>query len=243
MYGLPVTVLRLTNTYGPRMRVKGRAADVPRVLAPAARSRARSSRSTETGASGATSTTWTTPCGVPPRRDARRGERGRSTTSASEADEPRANSPSCSSTSIAAGTLGVDSVPGRSQGDRHRRLLGGLLGRSSGSSGGTGSRRSRMGSRGRSTTTASTARAYWDDDVSVPFLDLARGTASIARSSTPRSPRPRQWPLRPRRRASSASRRRSPSYCGVAHAVGVAVGNGRDHDRAASGRGRRRATR
>ena len=40
VYGIRVAVLRLTNTYGPRMRVQRRAADVPRHLAAGSRSTA-----------------------------------------------------------------------------------------------------------------------------------------------------------------------------------------------------------
>ena len=78
--------------------------------------------------------------------------------------------------------------------------------------------------------------------VRVPYLDLTRETAALRDELGRRDrARARQRPLHPLARRSSASRQRSPTTCGAAHAVGVASGT--DAITIALLRGRRRARR
>ena len=89
---------------------------------------------------------------------------GRSSTSAARRRSPCASSPSCWSSSTAAAAPQLDPVPGRPQGDRHRRLLRGLLARSSASS--AGDRRCRSATASRRTLAfyrEHGATHYWDE--------------------------------------------------------------------------------
>ena len=122
--GCRVSVLRLTNTYGPRMRVKDARQTFLGIWIRLAARRARSSTSSATGRSGATSPTSTTPCArsclaAASTRRVGRGLQPRRR----EVRQPARARRAASSAGRGAAAYRLVPFPRRPQGDRHRRLL------------------------------------------------------------------------------------------------------------------------
>ena len=123
VYGIRACALRLTNTYGPRMRVKDARQTFLGHLDPAACWRASRSRS-GAASSCATSTTWTTPWRRLLLAAAAEEANGQVFNLGGErGDQPGGRWPRCWSRSTAAASIAGPRLPGRPQADRHRRLL------------------------------------------------------------------------------------------------------------------------
>ena len=181
VFGIRACSLRLTNIYGPRMLVKdARQAFLGFWFRPRARGTSRSDLRRRLAAArlrlrrrrGATRS-------CSPARATRRTARC-STSAATRSISLRELAELLVELAGSA-VVRARAVPGRQEGDRHRQLLRATSRKIRDELGWAPTVALREGLRdGRSSSTASTARHYWDETRDVPFLDLARQTAALA---------------------------------------------------------------